>query len=397
MKIAKRMEEIHFSPIRKFWPYAVKAQEAGKKIYYFNIGQPDIKTPSVFMEAIRNFHEPVLEYMPSQGIPELIKAICGYYKGYGMAYEDEDIYITNGGSEGLCFLMAAILDDGDEVLTPEPFYTNYSVFVRYFGGKLVPITTKPEEGYHYADRDKIESLITPKTKAIMISNPSNPTGNVLTKEEMRMIMEIAGKHDLFVVADEAYREFVYDDLELGSFGQVMEGLEDHLVISDTISKRFSACGARIGALLTKNKVIKDCIMKQAQARLSAPTLEQVGAVALYSLDKSYFNETKAEYQRRRDVVFEELSRIEGVICTKAKGAFYMTVKLPVDSAEDFLVFMLSEFQDKGETMMFAPANGFYVTPGSGTSEIRLAYVLKEDDLRRGIELLRLGIEAYNNR
>jgi len=397
MILADRMSKIQYSPIRKFHPYLVEAKKQGKKVYCFNIGQPDVTTPAVFMESIQNHCDPVLEYMPSQGILELIKAVQSYYKRYDMDFTEDEIIITSGGSEALCFIFASILNEGDEVLLAEPFYTNYLVFTGYFGASVIPIATKAEEGFHYADQDKIEKLITPRTKAIIVNSPSNPTGNVLTADEMKMILKLAKKHNLYVIADEVYREFVYDGVPLSSFGQHMKGYEDHLIIVDSISKRFSACGARIGEVLTKNKELLGSIMKLAQGRLSAPTLEQKGAVALYSLEADYFDEVREEYQRRRDVAIEEINKIEGAVCQKPKGSFYITLKLPIESAEDFLVYMLTEFEDKGETVMFAPVEGFYATPGMGKDEIRIAYVLNENEIRRGMELLKLGLAAYKKK
>lgn len=397
MILADRMSKIEYSPIRKFHPYYLEAVKQGKKVYGFNIGQPDVKTPEVFMESINGHCDPVLEYMPSQGIPELITAVQSYYKRYGMDFEEDDIVVTSGGSEALCFIFASILNEGDEVLLAEPFYTNYLVFTGYFDAPVVPIPTKAEEGFHYADQEKIEKLITPKTKAIIVNSPTNPTGNVLTAEEMKMILALAKKHDIYVIADEVYREFVYDGEPLSSFGQHMKGYEDHLIIVDSISKRFSACGARIGEIITKNRELQGSIMKLAQGRLSAPTLEQKGAVALYSLEADYFDGVRDEYEKRRDVAIEEIKKIEGAICQKPKGAFYITIKLPIDNAEDFLVFMLTEFEDKGETIMFAPVEGFYATPGMGKDEIRIAYVLNVDEIKRGMEILKLGLIAYNNR
>ncbi len=397
MKLADRMERIDYSPIRKYHPYAVEAKKKGKKIYHFNIGQPDVITPGVFMDEVKKFNEPVLEYMPSQGIPELIQAVQQYYQRYNMDFGEEDIFITSGGSEALCFIFGSILNHGDEVLIAEPFYTNYRVFTSYFEAKLVPIPSHAEEGYHYASREKIEKVITSKTKAILINSPCNPTGNVLTGQEMEMILGVAKEYNLFVVTDEVYREFVYDGEPLSSFGQHMKGYEDHLIIVDSISKRFSACGARIGTILTKNAEVRSAVLRLSQARLSAPTLEQYGAAALYQLTDTYFNHVRDEYQRRRDIVYDEIKKIQGVICEKPKGSFYITIKLPVDNAHDFQIFMLTEFEDRGETIMFAPVEGFYATPGRGRKEIRIAYVLKEESLIRGMELLRLGLEAYQRK
>lgn len=393
MRLSKKILDVEHSPIRKFYIYANKAKALGKKVYYLNIGQPDIKTPAAFMEAVRNFDAEVLEYAPSEGIPDLIEEIVGYYKRYGMHYTRENLLITAGGSEALSFIMTCILDPGDEVIMPEPYYTNYKTFIGSTHGVIVPLTTWAEEGYHYADKDKIEALITPKTKAFVLVNPGNPTGTVLTRDEMKMICDLAKEHNFFIIADEVYREFIYDDREMTSFGQ-FEDVSDRVVIVDSVSKRFSACGARIGVVITKNEELHSHLMKLAQGRLSCSTLDQIGAAALYRLDPSYFDEIKAEYQRRRDVAYNELLKIEGIVCEKPSGAFYITCKLPVEDAEKFLIWMLEQFDDRGETVMFAPAEGFYATPGLGKSEIRIAYVLKEADMVRAIELIRLGIEAY---
>ena len=396
MKLSKRVLAMKHSPIRKFYVYANKAKAQGKKVYYLNIGQPDIKTPKAFMEAIRNFDADVLEYAPSEGIPELIDAVIDYYKRYNMDYVKDNVLITNGGSEALIFIMACLLDAGDEVIIPEPYYTNYKTFISMSDGVVKPLTTRAENGYHYANKEDIEAVITPKTKAFVLVNPGNPTGNVLTREEMRMICDLAKKHDFFIIADEVYREFVYDGKEMTSFGQY-EDVADRVVIVDSVSKRFSACGARIGSIITKNAELHSNLIKLAQGRLSCPTLDQVGSAALYNLDPSYFNEVKIEYEHRRNVVYDELSKIEGIVCEKPSGSFYITCKLPVDNAEDFLIWILENFDDKGETVMFAPAEGFYATPGLGRSEMRIAYVLKEADMLRGIELIRLGLEAYKKR
>jgi aspartate aminotransferase len=384
------------SPIRKFYVYSNEAKKQGKKVYQLNIGQPDIKTPKAFMEAVRAFDEEVLAYAPSEGIPELIDAVRGYYARYGMNYEKNNLLITNGGSEALTFIMAALLDSGDEVIVPEPYYTNYTTFIGFADGKVVPLTTKAEEGYHYAKKEAIEAVITPKTRAMVFVNPGNPTGAVLTRDEMRMICDLAKKHDFFIIADEVYREFIYDNGEMTSFGQY-EDVADRVIIVDSVSKRFSACGARIGSIVTKNEELYSNLLKLAQGRLCCPTIDQVGSVALYNLDPSYFNEIRDEYERRRNVVYDELCKIEGLVCEKPSGAFYITAKLPVENAEDFLIWMLTEFDDNGETVMFAPAEGFYGTPGLGRSEMRIAYVLNEKDMVRGVELIRLGLEAYNKR
>ena len=396
MKLSNKVEAMQFSPIRKFNPIAQKAKDAGKKVYHLNIGQPDVETPACFMEAIRNYENKVIAYAESGGITDLQDAVSDYFKTYGMNIGRENMIVTTGGSEALNMTFLSILNKGDEVLIPEPFYTNYHTFATSAGGKVVPITTKAEEGYHYAKREQIEPLITEKTRAICCINPGNPTGTVLTMDEMRLIGEIAKEHDLWIIADEVYREFAYDGRQAVSFGQIPE-IEDRVIIIDSVSKRFSACGARIGFLISKNTDLINNVMKIAQGRLCVSTVDQVGAAALFRLPASYYDEVKAEYCGRRDVVYEELMKIPGVVCQKPGGAFYMTAKLPVDSVEDFLMFLLTEFDDNGETVMFAPAEGFYATPGLGKDEMRIAYVLKKEDMRRGVELIRLGIEAYNNR
>lgn len=396
MNISKRVEAMQFSPIRKFNPVAIKAEKEGKKIYHLNIGQPDVETPPCFMEAIRKFDEKVIAYAESGGRPELIESVIDYYKGYDIDLDASDIIVTNGGSEALSMTFITLLDEGDEVLVPEPYYTNYSTFALMAGGVVKPITTSAKDGYAYADAAKIEACITPKTRAICCLEPGNPTGNVLTIEEMKVIAEVAKKHDLMIIADEVYREFVYDGRTPASFGQLKE-YEDRVIIIDSVSKRFSACGARIGLCISKNKEFMSGIMKIAQGRLCVSTVDQIASAELFRLPQSYYDEVKAEYCGRRDVVLEELNKIPGFSATVPGGAFYMTCKLPVEDIEDFLMFLLEEFEDNGESVMFAPAEGFYATPGLGKDEIRIAYVLKREDMKRGVELIRLGLEAYNKK
>lgn len=396
MKFSKRILEIQHSPIRRFYVYANQAIKSGKKVYHLNIGQPDIKTPEVFFEAVRSFSAEVLEYAPSQGIQSTIEAVKEYYARYGMKYEDDEILITNGGSEAIIFTLTALLNPGDEVIVFEPIYSNYATFILAQDGKMVPVTTVAEDGYHYAKKEVIEKAVTKRTKAMIITNPGNPTGHVLDWHEMRMICNLAKEHGFYIIADEVYREFVYDGKKMASMGE-FDDAADHVIIIDSISKRFSACGARIGCIITKNSELYSNILKLCQGRLSAPTLDQVGATALYGLDPSYFDEVKEEYEHRRNVAFEELMKIEGVVCVKPAGAFYITVKLPVDDAEEFLIWLLCDFDVDGETVMFAPAEGFYITPGLGRDEIRIAYVLNERDLRRAIGIIRQGLSEYNRR
>ena len=396
MKFSGKIEKCGLSPMRKFHPYAVAAEAKGRKIYHLNIGQPDIATPPAFFEAVKNFKQPVLAYAPSPGIPELIQAVKGYYDKLGIHFSSDDILATTGGSEALEMAMECILDDGDEILIPEPFYPNYNTFVRVTGGKIHPIPTTPEEGYHYADRAKIEAEINDHTRAIMVTNPGNPTGVVLTSEEMRLIVDIAKEHDLFVIGDEVYREFVYGGEPLASLAQ-FEDAADHVIIIDSVSKRFSACGARVGMLISRNKELISNAMKYCQGRLCSATLDQVGAAALYSVGSDYFSAVRDEYKLRRDTCMEKLSQIPGVVCKCPRGAFYIMAKLPVDDTDKFQRWLLEEFEHHGDTVMFAPGEGFYSTPGKGKDEVRLAYVLKQSDLERAMDLLALGIKAYNTR
>ncbi len=397
MKFSSKAQKMVQSPIRKFHPYAVAAKAAGKKVYHLNIGQPDIVTPQAYFDAVRTFSQPVLEYAPSPGIPAMIQAVQGYYRDrLGVQYDEKDVLITTGGSEALQIALNCILDEGDEVLVAEPFYPNYATFVYTAGGVIRPLPTRPEEGYHYADRERIEALLNDRTRAMIVTNPGNPTGVVLSREEMRMIADVAKEHGIFLIGYEVYREFVYGGEELASMAQ-FEDAAENVIIIDSVSKRFSACGARIGALLSKNEELMAHALKFCQARLSVATLDQVASAALYTVPADYFDATREEYKRRRDTVVAGLKKIPGVVCTCPEGAFYLMAKLPVDDAEKFQMFLLTEFDDKGETVMFAPGRSFYGTPGRGVDEIRIAYVLKEQDLARASELLGMGIEAYNSR
>lgn len=396
MKFSSKVKKCGLSPMRKFHPYAVAAEAKGRKIYHLNIGQPDVETPPQFFEAVRNFQAPVLEYAPSPGVPELIDAIQSYYDKLNMHFEKDEILITTGGSEALSIVFQCILDDGDEVLIPEPFYPNYSTMVYTTGASIHPIPTSPEEGYRYADRAKIEAQINEHTRAIVCTNPGNPTGVVLTPEEQRLMCDIAKEHNLFLIGDEAYREFVYAGEPLQSFGEYADAAENIIVI-DTVSKRFSACGARVGILVSRNRELMAQALKICQGRLCAATLDQLGAAALYGVGSDYFSAVREEYHRRRDTCMEGLSQIPGVVCECPKGAFYLMAKLPVDDTDKFQTWLLEEFQDNGETVMFAPGEGFYGTPGKGRDEVRLAYILKQADLRRAMEVLAHGIEAYNSR
>lgn len=393
MNFSNRVISMQSSPIRKLVPYATSAKERGIKVYHLNIGQPDIKTPKGFFDAINKFNNNVLEYAVSQGLPELIDAMINYYSTYNMHFEKDEILITNGGSEALLFAMMATCDPGDNILVPEPFYTNYNGFSSSVNVVVKPITTHPENGFHLPNKYEILSKIDKNTKAILISNPGNPTGTVYTKEEVYMLADIAKENNLWIIADEVYREFVYDSLDYISFGNIDE-IKDRVIIVDSVSKRYSACGARIGSLASKNKDFIHEVLKLCQGRLCVATLDQVGSVELYKTPKTYFKEVNDEYKKRRDVLYNELMKVEGVICEKPTGAFYILAKLPVENAEDFVIWMLNEFNVDGETVMACPAEGFYATKGLGKSEIRLAYILNEHDLKIAANILKQGLEKY---
>ena len=396
MNFFQRIESMQQSPIRKLVPFAQEAKKNGKKVYHLNIGQPDIKTPDEFFDAVKGFKEEVLAYSLSQGMPELIHSIRQYYEQYDIHFDEDEILVTNGGSEALVFSLIAVCDYQDEVLVPEPFYTNYNGFGNMAGVKVVPITTKAEDGFHLPEKSEIEKVITPRTKAILFSNPGNPTGTIYTKEELYMLSEIAKEHNLFIIADEVYREFVYDGLESMSFAKI-EDVADRVIITDSISKRYSACGARIGCIASKNKNLIKQILKLCQGRLCVPTIEQIGAANLINVPTSYFKETNEEYQKRRDVVYEALNKMDRVVCEKPHGAFYVIAKLPIDDAEKFVVWMLQEFDIDNETVMMAPAEGFYATKGLGKDEVRISYCLNVDNLKRAMYLLDEALKVYPGR
>ncbi|NLM04775.1 MAG: pyridoxal phosphate-dependent aminotransferase [Clostridiales bacterium] len=396
MRLSKRIKSMEESPIRKLVPYSEAAKANGKHVYHLNIGQPDIETPTAFMESIRNYNEKVIAYTFSQGMPELIKSIISYYEKYDIYYEEDEVLVTNGASEGLLFTIIAIADSGDEILVPEPFYANYNGFNRAVDVNITPITCNAEEGFHLPPKEIIEKSINSRTRAILLSNPSNPTGVVYTKEEILMLCQIAKEHNLFIISDEVYREFVYDDLEFMSFGNI-EGVQEHVILIDSISKRYSACGARIGSIATKNKELIKQILKLCQGRLCAPTLEQIGAIELYKTDSKYLEEINKEYKKRRDIVYNFLKDMPGVVCKKPTGAFYVVVKLPIDDAENFAIWLLKDFDINNETLMITPAESFYATPGLGKNEARIAYILNEDDLTKAMEILKKGLELYPNK
>ena len=396
MRLSERVSSMQFSPIRGFNKLAAAEEAQGKKIYHLNIGQPDVKTPEVFMDAVRAYAGKVLCYAESNGITQLLDAIIKYYSLYDITLTRDNIIITNGGSEALKLVFATVLNPGDEIMVPEPYYTNYISFGCETVAVINPVPTTAEDGYAWAVREKLEAALTPKTRAICCNNPNNPTGRVLTREDMRVVCEFAKEHNLWIISDEVYREFVYDGGEVTSFG-MMDEFADRIVLVDSVSKRYSACGARIGAVISKNEELMNGVLKLAQGRLCVPTLEQYGAAALFNLGADYLDEARREYESRRDAAYEEISNIPDVICEKPGGSFYLMAKLPIDDAEDFLRFLITEFEDNGESVMFAPAPGFYKTPGKGKNEIRIAYVLNSDKMRRAAELIRLGIEAYRKK
>ncbi len=394
MRISINANRCEPSPMRKFHPYAVEAEAKGRKIYHLNIGQPDLKTPDAFYAAVQHFSEHTLAYEASPGMPILIDQIRAYYDNLGVKLDPKDVLITTGGSEALLFTCLAILDPYTEVIIPEPYYPNYTTFVHAAGGVIRAMPTSADDGYRYAYREKLESLITKNTRAIMITNPGNPTGVVLNQDEMRMIADIAKKYDLYLICDEVYREFCYDP----KFGVPtmarFSDIHDNLVIIDSVSKRFSACGARVGCVITKNAELQAALLKFCQSRLSVATIDQIGAAALYSVDHKFFEESKAEYRRRRDTVMKLLREIPGVRVEEPMGAFYIMASLPVDDSDKFQYWLLEEFCDQNETVMFAPGAPFYETPGKGVNEVRIAYVLKEEDLVRAMELLAKAIARY---
>ena len=393
MDISKRIQRLKVSPVRKLNPYAEDAVKRGIKIYHLNVGQPDIETPKIFFEAVSKFREKTLKYEHSRGIKSLINKIQAYYDKLGVHYEEEDIVVTSGGSEAISFAMLAIFDEGDEILISEPLYANYKSFYDLYDIKYNAVRTYAENGFHLPSREEIEKHITPKTKAFMLSNPSNPTGVVYTKKELDDIAYIAKKYDLFIISDEVYREFVYGDRKAISFSTYKD-LEDHVVIIDSISKRFSACGARVGCLISKNKKLMPAIFRECQARLSLPTLDMVGASALYDLPDNYFDEALKEYDYRRKIIFEELAAMEGVVSHEPEGAFYVLAKLPVKNAENFIIWLLKDFNINNETVMFAPAEGFYVTEGLGKNEVRISYAVEAEDLKKSMHILREALIKY---
>lgn len=393
MDISYRGRTIQASPIRKFKPYADDAIKRGIKVYFLNIGDPDVPTPQPVFDAFRDFKDPVLSYGPAQGFLELRQAIADYFGRFHIPLTADNVIITTGGSEGILFAFCVAGNPGDEIIIPEPFYTNYNGYASIASVKIVPLPLRVEDGFRLPSRAEIEARITPRTKAILLCSPNNPMGTVYTGEELTRVAGIVKERDLFFIGDEVYKEFVYDGATHKSILEFPD-IEDRVIVVDSISKRFSCCGARIGAFITRNCDVFDAVLRMAQARLCPPSVEQKAALAAYRMDKDYFNPVREEYQRRRDVLYEGLKSIPGVVAYKPQGAFYITVKLPIKDCDHFVVWMLTEFNLDGETVMVAPAAGFYATPGKGSDEVRMAYVVEVEKIRRALVVLRAGLDKY---
>lgn len=392
-KISSKAVSMPSSPIRKLVPFADAAKKKGVKIYHLNIGQPDIETPSTFINAVKNADIKVLEYSHSAGNESYRKKLCNYYKEYNINIDASEVIITNGGSEAISIAMMTCFNEGDEVIIPEPFYANYNGFSMAAHVTVKPVRSFIDSSFALPSISEFEKVITPKTKGIMICNPGNPTGYLYTKEELNALRELVLKYDLFLLSDEVYREFCYDGKEYVSVMH-LQGIENNVVLLDSISKRYSACGARIGAMISKNKEVMSAALKFAQARLSPPSYGQIGAEAALDTPKSYFEEVKKEYIARRDFVIETINKIPGVFCPKPSGAFYCIAKLPIDNADKFCQWLLEDFNYNKETVMLAPATGFYSTPGAGSNEVRIAYILNRTDLKHALKCLEEALKVY---
>lgn len=392
LQISKRGIDMPASPIRKLVPFAEAAKKRGTKVYHLNIGQPDIETPKMVLDAVRHSDFKVLEYSHSAGNESYRKKLVGYYKSVGIDVNEKQIIITTGGSEAILFGFMACLDAGDEVIIPEPFYANYNGFAVEAGVTVIPITSYIENGFALPPIEDIEAKITPRTKAIVICNPNNPTGYLYSAAEMEQLKNIILKHNLYLFSDEAYREFCYEGTQISALH--LTGVDEHVVIMDTISKRYSACGGRIGAFITKNQALLDATMKFAQARLSPPSFAQIAGEAAIDLPANYFDDTKAQYKSRRDLIVTRLNAMEGVFCPNPGGAFYAMAKLPIDDADTFCQWLLEDFAFENQTIMIAPASGFYGTPGLGKQEVRLAYVLNLDDINKAMDCLEAALKVY---
>lgn len=384
------------SPIRKLAPYADMAKKKGLKVYHLNIGQPDIKSPEIAIEAIKNIDLDIIEYGPSAGYESYRKKLAQFYVKQDVKVTFEDIMITTGGSEALLFALGSIMDPEDEVIIPEPFYANYHAFSEESSARVVPVISNIESGFTLPTIEEFEKAITPKSKAILICNPNNPTGYLYSESEIKQLGELVKKHDLFLIADEVYREFIYDERDKHFSVMNLNGIEQNVIMIDSVSKRYSMCGARIGCMVTKNREVIAAAMKFAQARLCPPTIEQIACEAAIDTPQSYFDEVISEYKERRDTLISELNKIEGVVVTTPKAAFYCIAQLPVDNTDDFAQWLLESYNSNGETVMVAPAGGFYSTPGVGLNQVRIAYVLKKEDLSRAVQILKEAIPIYNS-
>lgn len=393
MRLSKRLEEMKTSPIRKLIPYSNEAKSRGINIYHLNIGQPDTIVPNEFFDSISNYSNRELGYEPSNGNLDLIKANINYYRKNNIYFDENELFITNGGSEALNFAFFSICNEGDNILVFEPYYANYNSLGKISGIEFNTVTTNIESGFHLPTKKDIISKIDSRTKGILISNPSNPTGCVYTKEELELLSDIAIEYDLWIISDEVYREFVYDNIEYISFASI-ECVKDRVILIDSISKRYSACGARIGSIASKNMELNKQLLKLCQSRLSVATLEQIGAANLYKIDDRYILDIKKEYNSRRDLVVKRLNNIEGVVTNIPEGAFYIIVKLPVENAEEFCIWLLEEFNYENETIMLCPAKDFYKGEGYGEKEVRITYVLDEKKLERSIDILEKGLNLY---
>lgn len=391
--ISHKATDMPASPIRKLVPFAETAKKKGVKIYHLNIGQPDIETPATFLDAVKKADIRVLEYSHSAGNESYRRKICNYYKEYNINIDHNEVIITCGGSEAIEIAMMTCFNPGDEIIIPEPFYANYNGFSRAADVTVKPIRSYIESGFALPPVAEFEKAITPKTKGIMICNPGNPTGYLYTREELQALSDLVKKHDLFLLSDEVYREFCYDGKEYVSVMH-LQGIGENVILLDSISKRYSACGARIGAMISKNKNVMNAALKFAQARLSPPSYGQIGAEAALDTPKSYFDEVKKEYVARRNFVIDELNKMEGVFCPKPSGAFYCIARLPIDNADKFCQWLLEDFSHNSQTVMLAPATGFYSTPGAGVNEVRIAYVLKKEDLENAMLCLREALKKY---
>ncbi|MDW7760331.1 MAG: pyridoxal phosphate-dependent aminotransferase [Acidobacteriota bacterium] len=393
MPISARARDIQASPIRKLKPFADEARAKGLHVFQLNIGDPDVPTPRPVLDAFRAYDEPVIGYGPSQGFLELREAIARYYGFYGLSVAADDVMITTGGSEAIHFAFSIVAEHGEEILIPEPFYTNYNGYASFAGVRIVPIPLHVEDGFRLPPVAEIEARITPRTRAVLLCSPNNPTGTVYTREEIQGVVDLVVKHDLFLIGDEVYKEFVYDGLKHTSVLEFPE-VRDRVLVVDSISKRYSCCGARIGALIVPNPEVYQAALRFGQARLCPPTVEQVAALAAYNMGMDYFAPVQAEYRKRRDILYEGLKDVPGIVIGSPQGAFYFIARLPVRDAEHFVQWMLTDFSLNGKTVMVAPGPGFYSTPGRGIDEVRIAYVLKEEDLREAGEILKAGLAAY---